>query len=104
MHYVILAEHTAESCPTANAKTRALMEDMGPQMGKMAEANGITIVSGPFASHEHISVIILETDRAEGLDAFITQSRLNQWNRVRVIPSRPIDKAMADAAEVEALF
>ena len=50
MHYVILGEHTAEVCPTSNAKTRALLLEIGPQIPKIAEQNGVTIVSGPFVN------------------------------------------------------
>ena len=44
MHYVVLGEHSAEVCPTSNAKTRALMLDIAPQIPKIAEKNNVKIV------------------------------------------------------------
>lgn len=104
MHYVILGEHTAEVCPTSNAKTRALLLEIGPQIPKIAEQNGVTIVSGPFVNREHTTVVILESDRAEAVDAFLVQTRLSQWNRIRVIPSLPMEEGMRDVAEGTSLF
>jgi hypothetical protein len=105
MHYVILAEHSAEVCPTGNAKTRALMLEIGPQVPKIAEKNNVTIVAGPFINHAHLTVAIVETDRAENLDAFLAEARLNQWNTVRIIPSRTMEEGMREVAEgAAALF
>lgn len=104
MHYVILAEHSAEVCPTSNAKTKALLLEIGPQIPKIAEKNGVKIVSGPFVNHEHITVVVVETDKAEGLDDFLSESRLRQWNRCRILPSLPMAEGMKDVAEGTTLF
>jgi uncharacterized protein with GYD domain len=77
---------------------------MGPQIPKIAEKNGVTIVSGPFVNREHISVVIVEADRAESIDRFIVESRLHQWNRVRVIPSLPMAEGMKDMDAVPSLY
>lgn len=37
MHFVVLGVHSAEVCPTSNAKSRALLMEMGPQIPKLAE-------------------------------------------------------------------
>ena len=47
MHFVPLAEHTAEVCPMSNAKTRDLMLGLGPQIPGIAESSGVKIVAGP---------------------------------------------------------
>jgi hypothetical protein len=104
MHYVVIAEHSAEVCPTSNAKTKSLLLEMAPQIPKIAEKNDVNILSGPFVNHEHISVVIVETDRPENLDAFLIETRLPQWNRVRVMPSRPIAEGMKEVAEGTSLF
>jgi DNA-binding LacI/PurR family transcriptional regulator len=96
MHFVILGEHEAHDCPTSNSKTKALMLEVASQIPKYAEQNGVRIVSGPFANREHITVAVVEADRAENVDAFIVASRLAQWNRVRVIPSHPLQDAMSE--------
>ena len=104
MHYVVVAEHSAEVCPTSNAKTRALLLEMAPQIPKIAEKNGVNILSGPWVNHEHITVVIVETDRPESLDTFLMETRLQQWNRVRVMPSRTIAEGMKELAEGTTLF
>jgi hypothetical protein len=104
MHYVVLGEHSAEVCPTSNAKTKALLLEIGPQIPKIAEQNNVTIVAGPFVNHEHITFVILESDRPENVDEFISQARLNQWNRMRIIPSRPMAEGMKEIAEGTSLF
>jgi len=104
MHYVVLGTHTAEVCPTSNAKTRALMLEVGPQMAKIAEQNNVKVVSGPFANREHTVVMIVETARAEDLDAFLIGSHLPQWNSVRILPSLPIEEAMAQLPDQATIF
>jgi hypothetical protein len=99
MHYVVLGIHNPEICPTANAKTRDLLLQTAPQIPKIAEASGVKIVAGPFANREHTTVLIVEAKSGEDLDSFLVESRLPQWNTVRVIPSLPMDEAMK---EVEA--
>jgi hypothetical protein len=104
MHFVLLAEHTAEVCPTSNSKTRDLMTELGPQIPGIAEKAGVKIVAGPYVNREHVTVAVLEADKADEIDRFITESRLNQWNSVRVLPSLPIEEAMGHLQEQAPLF
>jgi hypothetical protein len=104
VHYVVLASHTPDICPTSNAKTKALMLDLAPQIPGIAQKHGVNIVAGPFVSREHLSVVIVETDSAEGLDDFLVDSRLTQWNQVRVLPSRPLQEGMTELQEATTLF
>jgi hypothetical protein len=104
MHYVILGEHSAEVCPSSNATTRELLQGLAPQIPAIAEQNGVTIVAGPFINREHLTVVIVESDKAESIDAFLMAARLPQWNKVRVIPSHHIAEAMGELNEAPALF
>jgi len=104
MHFVVLGVHSAEVCPTSNAKSKAMLLEMGPQIPKIAEEVGVKILAGPYVNREHMTVTIVETDRAEDLDDFIVESRLSQWNTVRVIPSHPMDVGMKEIAEGATLF
>jgi len=85
MHFVVLGVHSPEVCPTSNAKSRALLLEMGPQIPKLAEQHGVKIVAGPYVNREHTTVVVAETDSAESLDstngissAFCPQKR---WSR-----------------------
>ena len=104
MHYVVLAEHSAEACPTSNAKTKALLLEMAPKIPSIAQEHGVTIHAGPFVNREHVSVTIVETDRAEALDDFLVASRLHQWNRLRVLPSKPMHEGMSEIQSGTSLF
>ena len=104
MHFVILGIHSPEVCPTSNAKTRALLLEMAPQIPKIAEQNGVNIVAGPFVNREHTTVVIVETDRSADLDAFLVQTRLPQWNRIRILPSLPLEEGMKDVQAENSLF
>jgi hypothetical protein len=64
----------------------------------------VNIVAGPFANREHMLVVIVETDRAEALDSFLVESRLSQWNQLRILPSLPIQEAMQEVQEATSLF
>ena len=76
MHFVILGTHSAEVCPTSNAKTKALLLEIAPQVSNLAEKHGVNIVAGPFANREHTLVVIAETDSAEALDSRLLNREL----------------------------
>jgi hypothetical protein len=104
MHFVLLAEHTAEVCPTSNSKVRDMLLEVGPQIPSIAERNSVKILAGPFVNREHVTVVVVEADKADEVDAFLTESRLNQWNSVRVLPSLPIEEGMAHLQDQPPLF
>lgn len=104
MDYVLLATHGPEICPTSNSTTRELMNEMGPQIPKIAEQVGVKIVAGPYVSREHTSVVIVQADTGEALDQFLVESRLPQWNSVRVLPSLPMQAAMQEINSQPAIY
>ena len=104
MHFVLLAEHTAEVCPTGNARTRQVLQEIGPQVPEMAQKAGVTIVAGPFVNREHVTDAVVEADKADDVDRFIVDTRLNQWNSVRVLPSTPMQQALAELESQPAMF
>lgn len=104
MHFVVLGTHSPEICPLSNAKTKALLMEIGPQIPTIAKQHGVNIVAGPFVNREHITVVIVETDSADDLDAFLEASRLHQWNQVRILPSFPMEEGMRDLQETTTLF
>ena len=72
------------------------MLQMAPEVPKIAQKAGVTIVAGPFVNREHLIVSIVETDKAENVDQFLVESRLPQWNNVRVLPSLTMQQAMQE--------
>jgi hypothetical protein len=104
MHYVILGVHSPEVCPTSNAATKALLLEIAPQIPKVAEENSVKIVAGPFVNREHTAVVIVEAARSEDLDAFLMQTRLLQWNQVRILPSLTMEEGIKEIQESSSLF
>lgn len=104
MHFVLLGVHSAEVCPTSNAKTRDLLLQTGPEIPGMAEKAGVNIVAGPFVNREHTVVLVVEAEKAEQVDRFVVDAKLHQWNSVRVLPSLPMEEGMKDVAEGQPLF
>jgi hypothetical protein len=78
MHYVLIGTHSAEVCPLSNAKTKALLLEMAPQIPRIAEQASVKMVAGPYVSREHMVVTVVEAARSEDLDRFIVESRLEQ--------------------------
>lgn len=104
MHFVLLASHSPDICPTSNARTKGLLVEMAPQIPDIARKHGVNILAGPYVNREHTAVVIVETDRAEGLDDFLVDSRLAQWNQVRILPSRSLQEGMTEIQEGASLF
>jgi hypothetical protein len=104
MHYVILASHSAEICPASNSKTKALLLEMAPQIPIIADKHGVKMVAGPYANREHTVVVIVETERSEALDTFLVETRLPQWNQVRILPSILMEESMRELEEGVSLF
>jgi len=104
VHFVLLASHTAEVCPTSNAKTKELMLQIGPEIPSIAQKAGVEIVAGPFVNREHMVVLIVEAEKSENVDSFLVESRLGHWNSVRVLPSLPIEEGMKDVQEGTPIF
>jgi hypothetical protein len=104
VHFVVLATHSPDICPASNAKTKGLLLELAPQIPGIAQKHGVNIVAGPFVNREHMTVVIVETDRADGLDDFLVDSRLAQWNQVHILPSRSLQEGLAEIQEGTSLF
>lgn len=104
MLFVLLATHTPETCPLANSKTRELVLNTTPELPNMAKKHGVKFVAGPLVNREHVVVAIVEAEKAEAVDEFLSDSRLAHWNSVRVIPSVPIAEGLKEVERVKPIF
>ena len=104
MLFVLLAEHAAEVCPLSNAKTRDLLLRTAPDIPNIAQRNGVTIVAGPFVNREHLVVSVVEAERSDSVDQFLRDSRLAQWNSVRILPSLSMEEGLKEIQESTSLF
>jgi hypothetical protein len=104
MHFVLLAEHSADVCPLSNSKTKELLLSTAGDIPGIADRNGVKLLAGPFVNRQHMIVMIAEADKADNIDAFIHEARLDQWNQVRVVPSLPMEDAIKEVQDSPALF
>lgn len=104
MQYVIIATHSAEICPTGNAKTRQLMLETAPDIPLIADKAGVKILAGPYVNREHMTVAVVEAATGEALDEFLMGSRLPQWNSVRVLPSKHLEEGMKEIMEIPPVY
>ncbi len=104
MHFVLLGVHNAEVCPTSNATTRELLLKTAPEVPAIAERTGVKIVAGPYVNREHTTVVVVEAEKAENVDQFLVETRLHQWNTMRVLPSLPLEEGLKDVRDGTPLF
>ncbi len=104
MHFVLLATHDPDVCPTANATTRDLMLKTAPEMPNLAQKAGVSIVAGPFVNREHTIVAVVQSEKAENVDRFLMEARLPHWNRVRVLPSLTMEEALVEVEAQTPIF
>jgi hypothetical protein len=81
-----------------------MITQVGPEIPNIAQNSGVKIVAGPYVNREHLTVAVVESDTADAVDRFLIDSRLAQWNSVRVLPSQPLQEGMADLEAQTPLF
>jgi hypothetical protein len=104
VHYVLIGTHSPEICPTSNSKTREMLLQTAPQIPTIAANAGVKIVAGPYVNREHTTVTVVEAANGESVDRFLVESRLAQWNVVRIIPSLSMEEGMADIQAQSPIF
>jgi hypothetical protein len=104
MKYVLIGSHSADNCPTSNAKTRELLLKSAPEIPNIAKKHGLNILAGPLVNREHETIVVVESNNSEAVDKFIVESRLHQWNKVRVLPSQLLQDSMNELSETTPLF
>lgn len=104
MQYAIIAEHSPELCPTANATIREMLREGAPGIPKLAEQLGLTIITLNVFGPDHVILAVVEAEGIEAVREFVMQSRLIQWNRTRIHATWTLEEAMAKADQLTALF
>ncbi len=96
--YVIIAEHSAHTCPSSNARVRArAMEGLGKLLPKLAQEAGVTFPVAPLhLDPGHRTLTIAEAPNIEAVTKLVFDTGLSQWNTVEVCPVTPVAELMAD--------
>jgi hypothetical protein len=102
--FAVIAEHPPHLCPTSNAQTRQLLKEGAGQIPQLAEQLGVTIETLRIFGPDHIILAVVEAGDIDSVRNFALQSRLMQWNTVKIHATYSIEEAVAMIDEVEAIF
>ena len=102
--FAVIAEHPPNLCPTSNAQTRQLLKEGASQIPQLAEQLGVDIGTLRIFGPDHIILAVVEADDIDSVRNFALQSRLMQWNTVKINATYSIEEAVAMIDDVEAIF
>jgi predicted RecB family endonuclease len=102
--FALIAEHPPNLCPTSNAQTRQLLKGGASQLPQLAEQLGVEIGTLRIFGPDHIILAVVEADDIDSVRNFALQSRLMQWNTVKINATYSIEEAVAMIDDVEAIF
>lgn len=102
--FAVIAEHPPDLCPTSNAQTRQMLKEGASQIPTLAEQLGVEIGTLRIFGPDHIILAVVEADDIESVRNFALQSRLMQWNTVKVHATYSLEEAVGMLDEVEAIF
>ena len=102
--FAVIAEHPPALCPTSNAQTRQILKEGVNRLPHLAEQLGVNIGTLRIFGPDHIILAVVESDDIESVRNFALQSRLMQWNTVKIHATYSIEEAVAMIDEVEAIF
>jgi len=104
MQFVMIAEHPPDLCPTSNAKIREMMKQGASQMPALAQKLGVQILTIRVFGGDHIVLGIVEAADIEAVREFVMQSRLIQWNTVKIHATYSLEEALAKADTLPTMF
>ena len=102
--FAVIAEHPPDLCPTSNAQTRQIMKEGAGQIPQLADQLGLSIVTLRIFGPDHIILAVLEADDIDSVRDFAFQSRLMQWNTVRIHATYSMDEALGLIEDAETIF
>ena len=102
--FAVIAEHPPNLCPTSNAQTRQMLKEGAGQIPQLAQQLGVDISTLRIFGPDHIILAVVEADDVESVRNFALQSRLMQWNTVKIHATYSIEEAVALVDDVDAIF
>jgi hypothetical protein len=102
--FAIIAEHPPHLCPSSNAQTRQILKEGAGQIPQLADRLGVNIGTLRIFGPDHIILAVVEADDIDAVRSFALQSRLMQWNTVKIHATYSIEEALAALDEVETIF
>jgi predicted RecB family endonuclease len=102
--FAVIADHPPDLCPTSNAQTRRMLKEGAGQLPQLAEQLGVNIVTLRVFGPDHIILAVVEADDIDSVRDFAFQSRLMQWNTVKIHATYSMEEAVAMIDELEPVF
>jgi hypothetical protein len=102
--FAVVAEHPPDLCPTSNAATQQIFKEGAGQIPRLAERLGVNIVTLRVFGPDHVILAVVEADAIDSVRDFALQSRLMQWNTVKIHATYSIEEALTLVDEVETIF
>jgi hypothetical protein len=102
--FAIIAEHPPDLCPTSNTQTRQMLKEGAGQIPQLAEQLGVDIGTLRVFGPDHIILLVVDADDIDSVRNFALQSRLMQWNTVKIHATYSIEEALTMIDQVEAIF
>src|SRR5215217_3739972 len=102
--FAMIAEHPPDLCPTSNAQTRQILKEGAGQIPQLAEQLGLNIVTLRIFGPDRIILVVVDADDIDSVRNFALQSRLMQWNTVKIHATYSIEEAVGMIDELEPIF
>ena len=102
--FAVTAEHPPDLCPTSNAQTRQILKEGAGQIPQLAEQLGVNIVTLRIFGPDHIILAVVEADDIDSVRDFALQSRLMQWNTVKIHATYSMEEALGLIEAAETIF
>src|SRR4030095_1781918 len=102
--FAVIAKHPPELCPTSNAHTRQMLKEGAGQIPQLAEQLGVNIVTMRIFGPDHHILAGVEADDIDSVRKFALQSRLMQWNTVKIHATYSMEEALPLIDSVEPIF
>ena len=80
------------------------MQEGARQIPQLAEQLGVNIVTLRVFGPDHIILAVVEADDIDSVRDFALQSRLMQWNTVKINPTYSMEEALALIDDAETIF
>ena len=102
--FAVTAEHPPNLCPSSNAQTRQILKEGASRIPQLVEQLGLNVGTLRIFGPDHIILAIVEADDIDSVRDFALQSRLMQWNTVKICATYSLEEALALLDEVETIF
>ncbi len=102
--YVILSDHSPESCPSANKAVREFVLKSFAGMEKLAEKHRVRPQIALHLDPGHKVVQVVEAPSIEAVRDMVYESGYSEWNDTTVYPTTPVDELVKRISEFTPIY